>query len=117
MALPEVTLTDREIYEALLLRSDGKTIANRSQKKLQKSNALNLGRTLFKEQVDFILDPSRRKAAICSRRSGKSYAAGRYLLKEALEDEGCIHRPYTGSCQTNPMELPERSQSAVSVKH
>ena len=93
MALPEVTLTDREIYEALLLRSDARTIANRSQKKLQKSNALNLGKTLFKEQVDFINDPSKRKAAICSRRSGKSYAAGRYLLKEALEDEGttCVY--------------------------
>ena len=93
MGLPEVTLTDREIYEALALRSDGKTIANRAQKRVQKSNALNLGKTLFKQQVDFIKDPSRRKAAICSRRSGKSYAAGRYLIKEALEDEGttCVY--------------------------
>jgi len=93
VGLPEVTLTDREIYEALALRSDGKTIANRAQKRVQKSNALNLGKTLFKQQVDFIKDPSRRKAAICSRRSGKSYAAGRYLIKEALEDEGttCVY--------------------------
>jgi len=93
VALPEITLTDREIYEALALRSDGKTVANRAQKRVQQSNALNLGKTLFKQQVDFIKDPSRRKAAICSRRSGKSYAAGRYLIKEALEDEGttCVY--------------------------
>ena len=93
MALPELTLTDREIYEALALRIDGKISSNRAQKVLQKSNALNLGKTLFREQVDFITDSSKRKAAICSRRSGKSFAAGRYLIKEALEDAGttCVY--------------------------
>ena len=48
---------------------------------------------MFDQQVEFIEDESKRKAAICSRRSGKSYAAGRYLIKEALEDEGttCVY--------------------------
>ena len=93
MGLPEITLTDRELYEALALRVDGKVTSNRAQKRLQQSNALNLGKTLFSQQIDFITDPSKRKAAICSRRSGKSFAAGRYLIKEALEDAGttCVY--------------------------
>ena len=93
MALPKITLTDREIYEALAVRTDATKPSNRAEKQQRKSHALNLSKTLFKEQVDFIDDPSKRKAAICSRRSGKSYSAGRYLLKEALEDAGttCVY--------------------------
>ena len=93
MALPEITLTDREIYEALAVRTDTSKIASKAQKQQRRSHALNLSKTLFKQQVDFIQDESKRKAAICSRRSGKSYAAGRYLIKEALEDEGttCVY--------------------------
>ena len=93
MALPKITLTDREIYEALAVRTNSKKSSSKAQKEQRKSHALNLSKTLFKEQVDFIQDPSKRKAAICSRRSGKSYSAGRYLIKEALEDEGttCVY--------------------------
>jgi len=39
---------------------------------------------LFPQQRDFIFDPSKRKAAICSRRAGKSTAGGAYLVKEVL---------------------------------
>ena len=93
MALPEITLTDREIYEALAVRTDTSKIASKAQKQQRRSHALNLSKTLFRQQVDFIEDGAKRKAAICSRRSGKSYAAGRYLIKEALEDEGstCVY--------------------------
>ena len=93
MALPKVKLTDREIYEALAVRTDSTKPSNKAEKEQRKSHALNLSKTLFREQVDFIDDPSKRKAAICSRRSGKSYSAGRYLIKEALEDAGttCVY--------------------------
>lgn len=43
--------------------------------------------TLFPNQLDFINDPSRLKAAQCSRRSGKSYAVGAYLI------ETCLNHP------------------------
>lgn len=93
MALPDLTLTDREIYEALAVRLKAQSAPSLAQKQQKKSHSLNLSRTLFKEQLDFINDDSKRKAAICSRRSGKSFAAGRYLIKEALEDDGttCVY--------------------------
>jgi hypothetical protein len=37
-------------------------------------------KTLFPEQVGFIWDPARRKAAVCSRRAGKTTAASYYAL-------------------------------------
>lgn len=44
----------------------------------------SLDATLFPEQRAFINDPSRLKAALCSRRAGKSYSAGVYFFKEML---------------------------------
>ena len=86
--LPSVSVTSREILEALVVRS--REDEGPKKKKQKKSYILNLSRSLFKEQVDFIKDPSRRKAAICSRRSGKSYAAGRYLIQEALDCDNTV---------------------------
>jgi len=40
--------------------------------------------SLFEKQKDFVLDPSRYKSSLCTRRSGKSYGAGAYLFLEAL---------------------------------
>lgn len=47
----------------------------------------------FPKQREFIKDPSRFKAVICSRRSGKSYAVGLYLFQEALAhpDSSCLY--------------------------
>lgn len=45
----------------------------------------NFDKELFKEQKEFINDTSRNKVLIASRRSGKSYAEGVYLLKTAYE--------------------------------
>ncbi len=42
----------------------------------------------FPFQRNFIEDPSRFKAACCTRRSGKSYGIGLYLFKEAIENPG-----------------------------
>lgn len=43
----------------------------------------------FHQQTDFIKDPSKLKALFCTRRAAKSYTAGLYLVKEALESPGC----------------------------
>lgn len=40
-------------------------------------------------QQRFIEDPSRLKAALCTRRAGKSYGAGLYLVQESLAHPGC----------------------------
>lgn len=42
----------------------------------------------FKEQIDFIKDPSPLKAAQCTRRAGKSFGMGLYLCKTAYENPG-----------------------------
>lgn len=43
----------------------------------------------FKLQEDFIAHPSKFKALFCTRRFGKSYTGGLYLVKEAYETPGC----------------------------
>ena len=40
---------------------------------------------LFTQQVRFIQDPRKLKAALCSRRAGKSHMAGCYVIAEALK--------------------------------
>jgi hypothetical protein len=44
--------------------------------------------TSFPKQSDFIKDPAKLKAAHCTRRAGKSFGAGLYLVKEAFENPG-----------------------------
>lgn len=41
---------------------------------------------LFNQQVRFIKDPRKLKAALCSRRAGKSHMAGCYVIAEALKN-------------------------------
>ena len=41
---------------------------------------------LFKQQATFINDPRKLKAALCSRRAGKSHMAGCYVIAEALRN-------------------------------
>ncbi len=43
----------------------------------------------FPVQRSFLADPARLKAALCTRRAGKSYACGLYLFDEALRSPGC----------------------------
>lgn len=40
---------------------------------------------LFQQQANFIKDPRKLKAALCSRRAGKSHMAGCYVIAEALK--------------------------------
>lgn len=43
----------------------------------------------FPSQRAFIDDPAREKAALCTRRAGKSYGIGIYLIDEALKTPNC----------------------------
>lgn len=49
----------------------------------------NIEDVAFDKQLAFIKDPARLKALFCTRRAAKSYTAGIYLIKEALENPGC----------------------------
>ena len=42
----------------------------------------------FPQQKNFITDPAKLKALWCTRRASKSYVAGLYMIKEALENPG-----------------------------
>jgi hypothetical protein len=44
---------------------------------------------LFLAQRAFVDDPARFKAALCTRRAGKSFCAGAYLVSECLTNPGC----------------------------
>jgi hypothetical protein len=58
--------------------------------KRQKRGYNQLLNSLFAEQKQFITSSARRKAAICSRRAGKTYAAAVYLLCTAQKYPGCL---------------------------
>jgi len=51
----------------------------------------------FPAQAAFIRDPSRQKAALCTRRAGKSFGIACYLFKEAYENPGvqCLYLALT----------------------
>lgn len=44
---------------------------------------------LFKQQRDFVLDPSHSKGALCTRRAGKTHTLGTYLIREAERWDAC----------------------------
>lgn len=58
--------------------------------------ALRVGRigdmlaTRFDKQLAFIGSPAKRKAALCTRRAGKTESVAAYLLKSAEEWPGCV---------------------------
>lgn len=55
------------------------------EREVLRRNVPNILENAFDKQVEFIKDPHRRKAIFCTRRSAKSYTAGLYLVKTALE--------------------------------
>lgn len=62
-------------------------IAAELARRAQRASALD--GAMLPAQRKFIQDPSQFKAAICPRRSGKSYAIGLYLVSTALQYPGC----------------------------
>lgn len=59
------------------------------QVQLRTARVKNLLDPNFKKQTDFIEDPARFKAALCTRRAGKSMGVGVYLLREMLKTPKC----------------------------
>lgn len=59
----------------------------------RKANRPELLDLEFEKQNAFIEDSARLKAALCTRRAGKSYGAGLYLFREALANPGvsCLY--------------------------
>lgn len=45
---------------------------------------------MFDQQIALIDDPSKQKAAVTSRRAGKTYTVSRYLLEVAYKHEDCL---------------------------
>ena len=86
--MDELHLTEREILEGYLGRFG--TRERIKKRVVRDGTSLNFKRHLFPEQLAFIDDPSRRKAALCSRRAGKSFAVSRYLLQESLDNPGTM---------------------------
>jgi phage terminase large subunit len=72
------------ITKALALRE----IARRSR---ERKNVPDLLDANFQAQSDFIRDNKRLKAALCTRRAGKSYGCALYLISEALKNPGTNH--------------------------
>lgn len=55
--------------------------------------SFDVSKIAFKQQQNFIEDPSRLKALFCTRRAAKSYTGGLYLIREALNSPGsnCLY--------------------------
>jgi hypothetical protein len=68
----------------------------KARRALAKSSAVGVSAgiraELFRQQLDFIDDPSRDKAAICTRRAGKTSMWSRYCTMVALENPNVIVR-------------------------
>lgn len=69
-----MTMQKRKLLEELAKRRKGR---------------INLEKECFKHQLDFIKDPARMKAALCTRRAGKSYGMGVLAVDTAQETPGC----------------------------
>lgn len=61
-----------------------KKILDEAQKRIQRKDSLDPNEILFGPQLTFVLDESKNKAALCSRRAGKSYGVAFLLLKAAF---------------------------------
>lgn len=64
-----------------------------AEKRRRDTARVGLLEAAFKEQRAFIEDPSRFKAAKCTRRAGKSFGIGLYLFREGLLNPGvnCLY--------------------------
>src|SRR5208337_5626978 len=68
-------------------------LQKRLKLKEAKGNKFSLSTYLFKEQYEFVSDPSPYKVAVTSRRSGKTIACAAHLLDTALSNENvnCLY--------------------------
>ncbi len=77
-------LDDRLIFEELEFRRQQKAFAGVVVSRIMAE--------MFDRQQAFITDTSRNKAAICTRRAGKTQMWSRYSVKVALENPRCLIR-------------------------
>jgi hypothetical protein len=76
-------------------------LANRSKRKAR----LKAEEILFApQQLEFVVDPSKRKAALCSRRAGKSFSEAFILTELALNNERSIC-PYITMTRENARNI------------
>lgn len=83
-------------------------LQEKASRKALRAKTLDIEALSFPKQAAFILDPSKRKAAICSRRAGKTYATILMLIKAALEQPGSqsVFISYTRSTAKNTIWKP-----------
>jgi hypothetical protein len=62
---------------------------NKRKKEADKP-VFSLSEVLFKEQLDFVLDPAPNKIAVCSRRAGKTVSCATDLIHTALSNPGVV---------------------------
>ena len=67
---------------------------------------------LFEQQLEFVNDPARFKAACCSRRSGKTHSCIRYLYKTAYENPRTVSA-YVALTKHNAKNLVWRPMMAL----
>lgn len=67
--------------------SQAKAILRERQRR--QANVVPWLSTSFPEQTAFIQDPARLKAALCTRRAGKSYGVGEYACRTCHENPNC----------------------------
>jgi hypothetical protein len=79
------SLVKRQLLEQ---RSQLKAKAILDELKRRNSRVTDVTDWGFKKQAEFIHDPSRLKAAQCTRRAGKSYGIGDYLTNTCLQHPG-----------------------------
>lgn len=78
-------MTNEEALLDIIVREEHRRIAI---KELQSASVGDILDKNFPEQCNFINDPARLKALFCTRRASKSYTAGLYMIKEAMENPG-----------------------------
>lgn len=61
-------------------------LEEKRRRRLAKTDLLD---SAFHQQRKFIEDPCKLKAALCTRRAGKTYGVGLYIFKEAIQNPGC----------------------------
>ena len=79
---PQVSEFDR-LLETQILKQAGQSQTSRSAFQQAKQRLLARRATLFPMQLAFIMSPAKKKAAVCTRRAGKTFAC-RHLAAEAV---------------------------------
>lgn len=69
-----------------LPRKQLERLAKLNRERKEAAETIRFIEDLHPKQKAFVLDPARRKAALCSRRAGKSYGIAAWLLRGGYED-------------------------------